>query len=109
MWTQIDIDSPDLAEGEGFEPPDLSVARFQGGCIRPLCHPSRLRTRLLADLPAHARDPLIRCLPRRPGVAAADLGVFARGRVRPEELETRQRRMEVAQAVGHHFVVDVTL
>jgi hypothetical protein len=28
------------AEGEGFEPPDLSVNRFQDGRNRPLCHPS---------------------------------------------------------------------
>jgi hypothetical protein len=29
-----------VAEGEGFEPPDLSVAHFQDECIKPLCHPS---------------------------------------------------------------------
>ncbi len=29
-----------VAEAGGFEPPVLSDARFQGGCIRPLCHAS---------------------------------------------------------------------
>ena len=28
------------AEGEGFEPPDLSVSCFQDSRNRPLCHPS---------------------------------------------------------------------
>ena len=28
------------AEREGFEPPGLAAARFQGGCNRPLCHRS---------------------------------------------------------------------
>src|SRR5258706_13337638 len=32
------------AEGEGFEPPDLSVSCFQDSRNRPLCHPSRCLT-----------------------------------------------------------------
>ena len=33
-----------LAEGEGFEPPDLSINGFQDRRNRPLCHPSETRT-----------------------------------------------------------------
>ena len=32
-----------MAEGEGFEPPDLSVYGFQDRRNRPLCHPSRIQ------------------------------------------------------------------
>lgn len=31
---------PHVAEAEGFEPSGLAAVRFQGGCIKPLCHTS---------------------------------------------------------------------
>ena len=37
----------DLAEGEGFEPPDLSVNGFQDRRLKPLGHPSARLSELI--------------------------------------------------------------
>jgi hypothetical protein len=37
--------APALAEGEGFEPPDLSVCGFQDRRLKPLGHPSNITTK----------------------------------------------------------------
>src|SRR4051794_11890478 len=64
-------------------------------------------------LPAHEtsqrRDPLVGSPPRRLRVTADGLTVLARCRIRAEELQRLELGVQVAQAVGDHLVVDVTL
>ena len=55
-----------LAEREGFEPPSLAAGRFQGGCIRPLCHRSGIE-----DTGLHSGAP-------RRGARAAEWGALLR-------------------------------
>jgi hypothetical protein len=55
-----------LAEREGFEPPSLAAGRFQGGCIRPLCHRSGPE-----DTGLHSEAP-------RRGARAAEWGALLR-------------------------------
>ncbi len=46
VWNGRLVSAPEarsiMAEGEGFEPPDLSINGFQDRRLRPLGHPSKI-------------------------------------------------------------------
>src|SRR5205814_8240056 len=85
----------ETAEREGFEPPGpCRPPAFKAGAIvRSATAPA---STLPADLLAKGVDPVVGRLPLGFGVAAQGGAVLARGRVRAEELQVLQLRVEVA-------------
>src|SRR5205085_3823008 len=66
-------------------------------------------SRLPAHLLAKGADPVVGGLPLGLGVASAGGAVLTGGRVGTEELHAGQLGVEIAEAVGDDFVVDVAL
>ena len=83
----------------GFEPTGLAPKAVQEPRIRPLCHPSRLVSTLVADLVSQRRDPVVGGLPGRLGVPADGGAVLAGRGVGAEELDPGQLDFEVAEAL----------
>src|ERR1700732_2778279 len=87
------------AEGVGFEPTGTCIPRlFKSLAFGRSAIPPPIR------LPAHpvpeAADPRIRRPPPLLGAASDGRAVLARGRIRAEELQLGERRVQIAQTLS---------